>query len=206
MKNTSISILLLIILLAGCTQNVTIRPDIFPSAFIAEKHSYSVGVVFSNDMLTHVLHVKPSTYVGSAYSYNFELGTQLKNALYRTVESAYENPTLTNIIPSSGEYDRIIKFSLQSSVMDLQFETGFMSTSGRSTYAITVSMEAYDGSTMKLLKKSSFNGNGFMSQNNIKMGSAGKQFKTSIESAIQQLADTIANVLISGFGEPKNDE
>lgn len=159
----------------------------------------NVAVIFSSEMPTYVDSVRPSSYLGSAHTYNFELGKALCSALHRSVETVYENATLTKSIQPQDKYDRIIKFSLADSNIDVYFQEGFLTPTARASFSISVTIEAYDGSG-KILRKTTVNGNGFSSKN-ADAFSANKVFAAAAESAIQQVADNVANLLISGFAE-----
>lgn len=139
----------------------------------------------------------------SAHSFDFEIGKSLCQALVRSVDMAYNNVMEAKDNPAAGEYDRIIKFSLANSNMDIHFTKGFGSRTAKANYSLSVHMEAYDGKKIKLLQKMAVNGNVFISQPASGF-TADKVFAKAIENAIQQVSDNAANLLISGFAEPKD--
>jgi len=197
-----ITLLFFLLFICGCVHRIALSPTINPNAFISEKLPYLAGVVFSGELRVYVQHARPSSFTGSAHTYNFEIGDSICAALTRSVETAYHNVIEVKINPARGEYDRIIKFSLQNSDMDIFFDEGFFSHTGRAKYSISIAIEAYDGKELKLLKKTVVSGNGFSSRETSAF-SASKKFAIAIENGIQQVCDNVANLLISEFAEPK---
>jgi hypothetical protein len=197
-------IIILLFLICACTHHVVLSPAITPNAFVSEKFPHSAAIVFLNELKDYIQHAKPSSYSGSAHTYVFEIGESLCSALTRSVEAAYQNALEPKTNPAKGEYDRIIKFSLQNSDMDVYFDNGFLSRTGRAKYSISIVIEAYDGRNLDLIKKSVVNGNGF-STRETNAFSASKKFAIAVENGIQQIADNVANLLISGYAEPKKE-
>ena len=186
----------------GCAHQVTLRTTIQPNALIAKKLPKTVAVIFSGEMPTYVESVKPSSFAGSAHTYNFELGKALCPALFRSVETVYDKVILSKSIQPQDQYDGIIKFSLANSNMDVYFQEGFLSSTAKANCSISVTIEAYDNSG-KLLRKTTVNGSGFSSKGT-DVFSANKSFAAAAETAIQQIADNVANLLISGFAEEQS--
>ena len=186
----------------GCAHQVTLRTTIQPNALIAKKLPKTVVVIFSGEMPTYVESVKPSSFAGSAHTYNFELGKALCPALFRSVETVYDKVILSKSIQPQDQYDGIIKFSLANSNMDVYFQEGFLSSIAKANCSISVTIEAYDNSG-KLLRKTTVNGSGFSSKGT-DVFSANKSFAAAAETAIQQIADNVANLLISGFAEEQS--
>lgn len=195
--------LIVLLIVSGCAHTIAISSSIQPDAFAANKLPYTVAVVFSNEMKSYVEHARPSSWAGSAHTYDFEMGKQLCAALFRAVQVAYENPVEPSANPQQGEYDRIIKFALQNSNIDVYFQEGFLSSSARANYSISVTIEAYEGKSMKLIQKSTVNGSGFSARGGSDAFSADKQFAQAVEAGVKQVCDNVANLLISGFAEPK---
>ena len=195
-----ILLLIFCILIVGCAHRVALSPNIRPNAMIANKLPSTVAVVVSDELLNYVEHARPSSWSGSAHTYNFEMGKSLCDALTRSVETAYENVMVAKTNPQAGEFDRIIKFALQNSNMDVYFQDGFLTSTGRANYSISIVMEAYNGKDIRMLKRSVVNGSGFSSRQSDPF-SADKHFAQAIEAGLQQVSDNVANLLISGFAE-----
>ena len=200
MRKIYILLILVCFLFISCTHQIAINPTIHPHAFSAEKLPYSVGVVFSEEMRTYIQHARPSTWSGSAHTYNFEIGNSLCASLLRSVEAAYFQVFDLKSNPRKGEYDRIIKYSLQNSNMDIYFQDGFLTTSGKANYTISIMLEAFNDKSLRMLRKNVISGSGFSTRNTDAF-SADKHFAKSIETAIQQVSDNAANLFISGFAE-----
>ena len=84
----------------------------------------------------------------------------------------------------------------------MYFQEGFLTPTARADYSLSITMEAYDGETMELLQRGTVNGSGFSAKRADEFG-AEKEFVRAIEDAIQQVSDDVANLLVSGFAEPK---
>jgi hypothetical protein len=203
MKKLLLLSVIIVTLTMGCAHTIAINSLIQPDAFIAKKFPYTVAVVFPNDMKAYIEHARPSSFSGSANTYNFEMGKQLCDAIFRAVQIAYENPVEPKTNPQQGEYDRIIKFGIVKSNIDVYFQSGYFSSTARANYAISITIETYDGKTMKLIRKSTVNGSGFSARDNSDVFYAEKQFAKAIEDGVKQVCDNIASLLISGFAEPK---
>jgi hypothetical protein len=169
---------------------------------MARKISLKAAVIFSPLLKTYVESTRPSSFAGSAHEYKFEIGPALCIALRRSVETVYQTVIEIDTVSGVGQYDRVIRFSLQNSNIDVYFQSGYFTTTGRAQCMLAVSMEAYDGKNMELIGKTTVSGSGFSSRITNAF-TADEAFAKAIEMAIQQISDNVANLLISGFAEPK---
>jgi len=195
----------LIIFFVGCAHRITVNPNVQPSALVSRKLPYKVAVVFDPNMKNYVEHATPSTFEGSAHTYDFVVGPSLSAALLRSVEIAYENVFVADALTSVGKCDRVIKFVLQNSSMNIYFQSGFLSPTAHCNYTLSVGVEAYDANNHLLLRKATVSGRGFITKA-ANAFSADKYFAKTVEEAIQQVSDNVANLLISGFAEPRDKD
>jgi hypothetical protein len=187
----------------GCTYTGAIRTDIAPTSMVARKYPAKVGVYFAPRLVQYEEITKPATFYGSAHTFTFNMGPAMKEALTKSVESAYSNVSILSDPPMPGKFDRVISFDLQSSNIRVEFVPGFWSNSAKANAILHVTMEIADGSSLKAIQRLTVNGNGFTTQKTSGGADAQTQFSRAIEDAIRQLSDNTANLLISGAAEPK---
>lgn len=190
------------IVIAGCVHRAVICPTIRPSALVAEKLPYSVGIIFSDEMKNYEEHATPDS---GGHLYEFEIGSSLCRTLTRSVEATYEKVAERETQPKASEYERILKFSLQLHRLEVCFQQDYSITTAHAHYALSVGIEAYDGESLELLETNTAGGRGSSSKATDAM-SAAETFASAIEDGIQMLSDNVANLLISGFAEPKETE
>jgi hypothetical protein len=206
----TITLNLLIILLIssslifiGCTYSGAIRTDISPTAMVGRKYPAKVGIYFAPRLEQYEESTNPSTYYGSAHTFTFKMGPAIKEALTKSVGTAYSNVSVLSEPPKPGQFDRDLSFDLQSSNVQIEFVPKFWTSAAKANAIIHVTMEIMDGSSLKAIQRLTVNGNGFTTQDTSGGGDAQKQFSRAIEDAIRQLAENTANLLISGVAEPK---
>ncbi len=201
-------LIIFIFLFFGCVQtpqSTTISSTINPNSFIAHKSAYKAAVVFSPDIKDYVEHARPTLGIHQLPESDVQIGKSLCQALVRSAEAAYNNVLEANASPVAGQYDRIIKFSLSNSNLDVRFSGGqfFQPITERVDYSLTVAMEVYDGKSLRLLQKMAINGHGSGTQT-IPFGDHSfKVYEKPIDNGIQQVADDAANILISGVAEAR---
>jgi len=186
---------------AGCVQTVALNPLIQPNAFVSHKQPQSVAVVCSPGLESFVEQANPSTQSGAMVTYEIPgLGETLCDTLTRSVAVNYHSVTRPDSNPQRGQFDRIVKFDLQNSDLDIQVQdNGWSGTTNRVTYTVSVSIEGYDHD-MSLVNRSVITGNGILSRRG---SSTQDVVKDAVEMALQQLADNASNLLVAGLAEPR---
>lgn len=162
-----------------------------------------MGIYFAPRLEQYEESTNPATYYGSAHTFTFKMGPAIKEALTKSVGTAYSNVSVLSEPPKPGQFDRDISFDLQSSNVQIEFVPKFWTSAAKANAIIHVTMEIMDGSSLKAIQRLTVNGNGFTTQDTSGGGDAQKQFSRAIEDAIRQLAENTANLLISGVAEPK---
>ena len=194
-------LMLLTVSLFGCEHKVTLAPTISPSSFIAKKYPYKVAVVFSPEMQNLVVHAKPTNPIGPGFGhvYDYQVGNSLCQALLNSADTAYNQVLQADLDLKEGEFDKVIKFTLVNSNLNIEF-VGLVLPTAKGSYSLSLLMEAFNGQNLNLLQKAPISGNGFVSQQADEFA-AEKLFSTAVEQGIQQVSDNAANLLASGFGE-----
>lgn len=175
---------------------------------LPEKLPYNAAVVFSEGFdLAGEEH----------YSINEALHTELFNR----VGDIYQNTAEEFEIPAKGEYDRIIKFTLNEAVRDehrgrLANVTDPLLPSRYIPlrFRISVTMTSYDGENAELIHTEVIKGIGESSSQegvSIREGaavvsSAGRgSFDEAVAEAIEDVCNDVSRLLIRGFAEPKKE-
>jgi len=190
----TVSILLIVLCLVGCAHNIQMNPNIQPNVYMLEKKGMSVGVVFTDKLATYSETVTPSTYVGSAHTYTFEVGPPLQSALLRAVEAVYDEVAMIDNTGLLVDYPVGYKFDLENAQIDVTFQQGFWTVSSRGNVNLSVSLERYgpDGLENRMV----LSGSGFMS-GGADAFNADSQFAQAVEDAIKQVSENAANVMMS---------
>jgi hypothetical protein len=189
---------------SGCFHFRAIRTDLEPTARATAKYPTSLAVYFSPQLEQLSKVAKPETSVGGRHTYNYIMGPSIQAALIQSVQSAYANYAVVNVLPRMGEFDRIISFDLQSSKVVVEFIPGYLRQEAKSTAEIYVIMETIDGASLKTIKKLPVHGKGSSIQDASGFNAyAPRHFTLAMEEAIKQLAEITSNLLFSGVAESK---
>ena len=199
--NCAILSLFLLSFLLSCGGSTGNLPLVLP-----EKLSYNVAVVFSDDF---------NMGSGDHYSVSEALHTELFNC----VGNVYQNVSEEFEIPAEGEYDRIIKFTLNEIVRD-EHNRRLANATDPSLpsryiplrFRVSVSIAAYDGEDGELIKAKVVKGIGESSSQTgieiregagIASSSDPGSFDRAVAEAMQNVCNDVTKLLIRGFAEPK---
>ena len=191
------------IIFAGCFHVETIRTSIAPTATKTKKYLAKIAVHFSAPLEQRVEVKKPVTTYGNKHTYNYIMGPSLRAALIRSVESAYSNVSFSKIIPSIGEFERIVSFDLQGSRIIVEFIPGFLRQEAKAIAVIDVAMDVIDGSSLKTIRRLNLQGSVTSIKDASDYAHGSKLFTSAMEDAIQQLAEKAFQLLISGAAESR---
>lgn len=197
-------LMILVLLVSGCFHFKAIRTDLEPTAKATAKYPTSLGVYFSPQLEQLSKVAKPETSTGGRHTYDYIMGPAVKAALIQSVQSAYANYTVVNVLPRMKEFDRIISFDLQASKVVVEFIPGYLRQEAKSTAEIYVIMETIDGATLRTIKKLPVHGKGSSIRDASGFNAyAPRHFTLAMEEAIKQLAEITSNLLFSGVAESK---
>lgn len=173
---------------------------------LPEKMPHNVAVVFSDDF---------NMGSGDHYSVSEALHTELFNC----VGNVYQNVAEEFEIPAKGEYDRIIKFTLNEIVRD-EHNRRLANATDPSLpsryiplrFRISVSMASYDGEDGTLIKAKVVKGIGESSSQEgitiregagIASSSDPGSFDRAVAEAMENVCNDVRKLLTRGFAEPK---
>jgi hypothetical protein len=204
MTNIIIFLMMWVLLFSGCFHFRAIRTDIAPTAKVTEKYPTRMALYFSPQLEQLTKVTKPETSIGGRHTYNYIMGPSIQAALIQSVQSAYSNYTVVNVLPRMREYERIISFDLRSSKVEVEFIPGYLDQDAKSTAEIYVTMEIIDGGSLRTLKKLPVHGKGASIRDASGFNAyAPMHFTLAMEEAIKQLAEITSNLLFSGVAELK---
>jgi hypothetical protein len=204
MRNIFILLTIWVLIFTGCFHVEAIRTTIAPAGTKDKKYPAKMAVHFSPQLRQLVEIKNPDTSYGNKHTYYYIMGPSLQAALIKSVESAYSNVSLSDILPSMGEYARIISFDLESSKVIVEFVPGYLSQEAKATAVVGVMMEVIDGSSLKTIRRVKWQGSVTSTRDASGFNAyASKHFASAMEDAIEQLAEKASKLLISGAAESR---
>ena len=185
------------ITLPACVEHLALNPLLHPRAEVEEKLPLHAAVVCSPKLLG----LQEQAKAGSASPVTFQvaLGETLCDTLGRSVAVYYQAVTRLRSEPGRGEFDRVLKFDLKDSDLDVQVQDhGWGRLTNQATYRVSVSIQAFDA-RMKRVNRTVVSGYGTRSRG----GAAAEQVvHEAMQTAVQQLIDHTSNLLVAGLAEP----
>ena len=194
--------LFLLSLFMSCASSNSSLPIVMP-----EKMPYNVAVVFSDDF---------NMSSGDHYPLNAALHTEL----FECVRDVYQNAAEEFEIPADGEYDRIIKFTLNEIVRDEHnrrlanaTDPALPSRHIPLRFRISISITSYNGEDGELIKTKVVKGIGESSDREgveirggrgILSSTDSDSFDRAVTEAMENVCRDVTKLLIRGFAEPKN--
>ncbi len=202
MRNILVILLLGSFMLAGCIHYKEVSTNIAPTATTPQKYTTKLGVYFSPRLRNCMVTRKPDTMYGGAHEYNYVWGPSLVAALTKSVQSAYAHVTVVKDPPKPGDFERVIAFDLPWVDLVVEFVPGYLRQEAKARAYLKVTVEVYDGKTMKMLRSMPVEGRGTSSKDASGfVAYAPMQFTAAMEKAIQQLSEIVSNLVISGGAE-----
>jgi len=216
--------LFFIFLLFACSTNRDLSIDYH------KKVPQSVAVMFSEGLVKYKERASlgtPPFYGQGGY---FEVGKSLSVSLFEGVNSIYQTAVkIDDRDLSAGNFDRIIKFSIQRDEcglmgrgwnLDVDFKDipgeGYQTRSMR--FDIVVSIEVYDGEELELVNSKVVRGDGIYrmerivgsgsndpySPTNMGLNKRKNRLEKAIKEAIQDVSSEVVKLLRSDFPESNN--
>jgi hypothetical protein len=147
---------------------------------------------------------KPDTMYGSTHEYRYLWGPAIQEALTKSVKAAYANVSVVEVPPRPGEFDRVLAFDLENVDLIVEFVPGYLRQEARAQAAIHITMEVFDGKSMRSLKKLPVTGRGASTKDASGFAAySSSHFSAAMEKAIQQLSEIVSNLVITGTAEPR---
>ncbi len=204
-----LAITFLVFLLGGCSlsQRLTEVSYLDLDEIEAEKKSYSAAVVFSKNLKSHTLSSYPA--IPSFSEIELEVGQCLSIYLEQAVGVAYQSVAVLEKKPAPGTFDRIFYFSLDyssfmfssPSALDA-FNRQIIPRPDRITYILSIEIQAINGESMDLFGKTEVEANSSFPRGG-KEEVEHEKLKDAVRRAVRQVSFKVANLLLSGFAEPK---
>jgi hypothetical protein len=193
------------LILTGCIHFKEVSTNIAPTATASQKYPAQMAVYFTPRLKDCMITRRPDTIYGNAHEYNYVWGPSLVAALTKSVQAAYANVTVVNELPKPGDFERVLEFDLPWVDLLVEFVPGYLNQEAKADARMKITMEVFDGKTMKSLKTFPVDGEGSSSKDASGFAAhASMQFTGAMEKAIQQLSEIVSNLLISGGAEPRS--
>jgi hypothetical protein len=203
-RNVLVFLILGVVILAGCVHFKTVSTNVAPTATAPQKYPAKIAIYFTPRLLNCETVRKPDTMYGEAHEYRYQLGPSLKAALTKSVQSAYADVVVVKDPPRPGEFERVLGFDLPRVDLLVEFVPGYLSQQAKAQAAVDITMEVFDGKTMKSMKTLPVTGKGSSSKDASGFAAyASSHFTAAMERAIQQLSEIVSNLLISMAAEPR---
>ncbi|MBD3385915.1 hypothetical protein GF407_13435 [candidate division KSB1 bacterium] len=170
-----------------CAYHVGIQPKLNDLPRSEPRLDQSVAVVISQALQTRLEQGNLNAGSGSAHAFVFKIGPPLSRALLAGIENRYSDVELLSDFPNKKEYDYIIAFEFNDAKLDLYFQDGFVSTTAKAHYILSIDMSVYKGSSYQILKKEPIQAKA-ISSNKLGNENTKEVFTRALESAIEQLA------------------
>ncbi len=206
-----IIVLFFFFFLGGCSisQRISEVPYLDLNGIEAEKKSFSLAVVFAEDLKGYILSSYPA--LPSSSEIELEVGQCLCTFLEQAVGVAYRNVTTLEKKPQPGIFDRILYISLDYSSYMLTTPSAFdpahrqiIPRPDRITYILSVKLQAFNGENMELFGKTEVEANSSFLRGG-KEEADQEKLKDAVQRAVQQVSFNVAHLLLSGFAEPKSN-
>ncbi len=198
-----------VFLLGGCnlSQKISEVSYLDLDKIEAEKKSYSIAVVFSEDLRNHTLSSYPA--IPSFSEIELEVGQCLCSYLEQAAGVVYQSVTVLEETPQLGVFDRILHFSLDYSSFMFSSPSALDSLNrqiiprpDRVTYILSVELKAFQGKNLALLGTTEVEANSSFPRGG-KEEAEHEKLKDAVRRTVKQVSFKVANLLLSGFAEPK---
>jgi hypothetical protein len=195
----SLNLFLCLCLFTGCAYHVGIQPELNDLPRSEPRKNQSVAVVISKTLQTRLEQGNLNAGSGSAHTFVFKVGSPLSRALLGSIENIYSDVEFLSAFPDKKGYDYIILFEFDDATLDLYFQDGFVGTTAKAHYALSIDMSVYNGSSYQILKREPIQAKAISSS---KMGNetAKEVFIRALESVIEQLAFKAGQYFINDIG------
>jgi len=174
--------------LTGCVQTVALQGELHPANPIPNKSVEAVGVVCTEDLLSHRAHGW-----NGLVAYQLEVGQSLCSGLVEATKGAYRAAS-TSIEPYKGQYARVIKYDLARST--LGFES-LPDGSTRVSYGVEVVVAKYDRD-LRFESRNVVSGNALVDGNSC---SRAECVQKATAAALQEVVDKTTGFLVAGLGD-----
>lgn len=171
----------------NCAYQVRIQPDLRDLPKSIPLKNRSIAVVMPSRLRAYQERGELNAGSGSGRDFVFTIGQPLSHALLSAVENIYRNVEPLIAFPEKDSYDYVIVFEYDRSKLDLFFQDGFVGTTAKAHYVLSVDMSVYNGKTFQDLRHDTIEAKAISSS---KTGNenAKEVFSRALESAIEQLA------------------
>ena len=195
-----ISFLFIILVFEGCSSTAFLHKQQTTVTY-SDRLPGRIGLYIPDNIKNNLLECSSSGSSCGAYSFNIELGSTLSEAIRSGVETACNEVVILDAMPNSSTLKSSqLKFAivprLTNANGDVSFSTGFFKTPVKGTFQASITFSLMDANGKTFYSFSS-NGSGFENASVGSCSGAADVVGKAAETAIQQIADNIAQTLNS---------
>lgn len=207
MKNIIILFTLIsLVLIAGCSHSVTVRPNLDVTATIANQLDFKVGLYIPPE----VRGFKMTGRANWATKYKFNVGESVSSIIYKSLSRVFKYVELikaypTEVMLSERAFDFVAIAKITEANVGLNVQGGFFPTyAGRNTQ-ITASLAFFDSKLIHFTAVQA-TGTGIPKEGVTSFSTSKDEFSVSVESAIRNLGNNIVQQVYGNYDIRKRTE
>lgn len=138
--------LLVIMLLLGCSHEVTVKPIVSPVALklIDQKIEGNIAIFIPPDLAELSKVVEPHSRYCSTANFPIEAGQSIKASLIKTAQNVFKNCRAVDSVPQNHGFDGILAAELLDFDVDLNFIEGTWSGTAEAWVEMNILLTFYD--------------------------------------------------------------
>jgi hypothetical protein len=206
MKRFSFVFIISLMMIAGCSHKVTVRPNLDVTATIANQLDFKVGLYIPPEVKGLTMSDKANW----ANEYSFNVGESVSSIIHKSLSRVFRYVEILEAYPtemmiSERALDFIGIARITEANVGLNVQEGFFSNKAAGNTQITTSISFFDE---KLLQFTAIQATGTgMGKEGIGVFSSGKdEFVVSVESAIRNLGNNIVQQIYGNYDIRKRSE
>jgi hypothetical protein len=139
-------LLLIVMILLGCSHEVMVKPTVSPVAYklMDQKVEGNIAVFIHPDLADLRLVVEPQSRYCGASNFPFEAGQSIQASVIKTAQSVFKNCRPVAAVPQNHGFDGILAAELVDFDVDLKFNEGAWSGTAESWVEINILLTFYD--------------------------------------------------------------
>lgn len=191
-------IILVSVVLCGCSYTVSLNPNITPTANIANPIGLSVGLFIPEETKSLTTADRPNW----AYKYTFQLGPSLESIITHATKRVFSSVQTLESYPTSRmitdrQLDIAVIAKVTSAMTTLNQKPGFFSSDADGNTSISVQLTFY---TREMVQLASIIGSGVgIASESWVLSTGKKEFSKSVESSIRNLGDDLVQQMYGNY-------
>ena len=205
-KLASFAVVISIIIISGCTHEVTIRPNLDVTSTIANQLAFKVGLYIPPEIRS----LKMKDKANWANSYSFDVGQAVSSIIHKSLSRVFKYVEILEAYPTEQMIkERSLDFVAAARITDanasLNIQKGFWANDAAGNTQISAGLSFFDE---KLIQFTAVQATGTgIGKEGIDLFSTGKdEFSVSVEAAIRSLGDNLVQQIYGNYDIRKKAE